>query len=339
MLPSRSNPTTSKYGSCDNDDDDSSLSVTNHHHHHTTTTTTTEDDTRPGDTSVDERHPSPFWLGRRKPSLLLGIVVVTVFSLWMVMVIVSFQPVTTSLFLLGAMESSSSSSNSNNNNNNNNALIDLLQSSSTIIHPQSYYDEKVDEYPAVSIDLEHERQVYNGHTTKEETSMTISWTNGQFRSSSSSSSLPILSPPPLENHHDIVAVLCGDSDSHLQYYMDARTIADAVRGQQQRRRGLTETEWYYNNNNHFDWWGGSGTVREKTWHSSSSSSSSSSTSYDNNDDSTDHHNHHHESDGNVWYISSVPSFILDQRKCQAVLYYYIREDEYVIIGKSNIIHL
>ena len=256
------------------------------------------------------------------------------------MVIVSFQPVTTSLFLLGAMESSSSSSsNSNNNNNNNNALIDLLQSSSTIIHPQSYYDEKVDEYPAVSIDLEHERQVYNGHTTKEETSMTISWTNGQFRSSSSSSSLPILSPPPLENHHDIVAVLCGDSDSHLQYYMDARTIADAVRGQQQRRRGLTETEWYYNNNNHFDWWGGSGTVREKTWHSSSSSSSSSSTSYDNNDDSTDHHNHHHESDGNVWYISSVPSFILDQRKCQAVLYYYIREDEYVIIGKSNIIHL
>jgi hypothetical protein len=134
------------------------------------------------------------------------------------------------------------------------------------------------------------------------------------------------------NEKSIVALLCGQNDSHL-YYVDAKTLSDAASSDyahrnllvrhRNSRRSMTETEWYYGAKN-FDWWGGSGTIREKTWHSS------------NNDDPTYESFH----DGNnIWFIPSVPQYILNQRKCQAVIYYYIRDGEYVVISKSTIVHL
>lgn len=252
---------------------------------------------------------------------------VSLLVLSMIAVVATFHPsIAASPFLsIVTMESSALSTTASTSSN---PLIDILQSSSTIIHPQSYYKGKVDEYPSLSIDLEHERQVYNGRTTKEQTSITIEWTTGHFHSSSSD----ILNKNT--NDKNIVALLCGDSDSHL-YYMDAKTLSDATSSSdhphrnlllrhRSRRRSLTETEWGYYGGKDFDWWGGSGTLREKTWHSS------------NNDDTT-YENFH---DGNnVWYIPSVPQYILDQRKCQAIIYYYLRDDEYVGICKSTIIHL
>ena len=256
----------------------------------------------------------------QKGLLLFG---VSLLVLSMIAVVATFHPTvaaSTSLSIVAIVSSASSTTTSASSN----PLVDLLQSSSTIIHPQSYYKGKVDEYPSLSIDLEHERQVYNGRTTKEQTSITIEWTNGRFRSSSSD----ILNKN--SNDKNIVALLCGDGDSHL-YFMDAKTLSDAASSsdhshrhlrRRNQHRSLTETEWYYGAKD-FDWWGGSGTIREKTWHS-------------NNDDTTYENIH----DGNnVWYIPSVPQYILDQRKCQAVIYYYVRDDEYVVIRKSTIIHL
>lgn len=268
--------------------------------------------------------------GSRRPHNRLIYFGVSLVALFMIAVVTTFHlsiAASSSLSMV-TMDSSASSTTESESSN---PLIDILQSSSTIIHPQNYYKSKVDEYPSLSIDLEHERQVYNGRTTKEQTSMTIEWTKGRFHSSSSD----ILNKN--SNDKNIVALLCGDSDSHL-YYMDAKTLSDAVSNSDHSHRhlllrhryqgrSLTETEWYYGPKD-FDWWGGSGTVREKTWHSSSSSSS--------NDDYTYESSH----DGdNIWYIPSVPQYILDQRKCQAVIYYYIRDDEYVAIQKSTIIHL
>jgi hypothetical protein len=229
----------------------------------------------------------------------------------------------TSLSML-AMESTTSTSTTTTTNQ----LIDILQSSSTIIHPQSYYKSKVDEFPSLSIDLERERQVYNGRTTKEQISMTIEWTNGLFHSSSTE----ILNSN--SNDKSIIALLCGDSDSHL-YYMDAKTITDAASHPKKtrqrfllRHRTLTETEWYYGAKDYFDWWGGSGTIREKTWHTNSNN---------NNDDTT--YEYSHDGNDSVWYIASVPQSILDHRKCQAIIYYYIRDEEYVVMSKSTIIHV
>ena len=273
--------------------------------------------------SVTNRHCcSTYGTSRSRNGILLFGIMLLVVSMIAAVAVTVHPSIASSVSLsMVTMESSALTS------ENSNPLIDILQSSSTIIHPQSYYKSKVDEFPSLSIDLEHERHVYNGRTTKEQTSITIEWTNGQFRSSSSD----ILNNN--SNEKNIVALLCGESDSHL-YYKDARTLSDAaeksgdhahrhllLRHGNQRRRSLTE--WYYGAKD-FDWWGGSGTIREKTWHSS------------NNDDTTNENDH----DGNnVWYIPSVPQDILDQRKCQAVIYYYVRDDEYVVIRKSTIIHL
>ena len=80
--------------------------------------------------------------------------------------------------------------------------------------------------------------------------MTIEWTNGLYRSTSTD----ILNKNP--NDKSITALSCGDSDTHL-YYMDAKTITDAASNskpahQRLRRRSLTETEWYYGAKDYFD---------------------------------------------------------------------------------------
>jgi hypothetical protein len=307
----------------------------NHHHHHEESVSTygsfTDRSQRQSDGYSQGLPSSSVTIstsinkyGATRPQYGLLVFGVSLLVLSMIAVVATFHPsiaASNSLSII-TMDSSALSTTASN------PLIDILQSSSTIIHPQSYYKGKVDEYPSLSIDLEHERQVYNGRTTREQTSMTIEWTNGHFHSSSSD----ILNKNT--NDKNIVALLCGDSDSHL-YYMDAKTLSDATSGSDHshrklllrhriRRRSLTETEWGYYGGKDFDWWGGSGTIREKTWHSS------------NNDDTT-YENFH---DGNnVWYIPSVPQYILDQRKCQAIIYYYLRDDEYVGICKSTIIHI
>jgi hypothetical protein len=275
----------------------------------------------------------------------------------------------TSISMVALASSSSSSSSTTtttgSDSGDTNRLVDLLQRSSTIIHPQSYYKSKVDEYPSMYIDLEHERQVYNGHSTTERSIMTISWTDGQFRDSHDS----ILTDDT--NDKNIVALQCGDSDSRL-HIVDAKTLSDAAstsstednnaRHRQLRSQSTAPTgthrmlKWYdYYGLKDIDWWGGSGTLREKAWRSNwNSNNNNNNNDYKDSDNSKWHTTEHYESssssynsennyyggDGsNEWYIGSVPSYILNQRKCQAIIYYHIHDDEYVVVGKSTILHL
>jgi hypothetical protein len=178
--------------------------------------------------------------------------------------------------------------------------------------------------------------------------------------------------PLLQDDCDIIAIQCGDQEHHLQV-MDAKTLSEASAsddtGILRARRRLNG--WHFGSGSSGrDWWGGSGIIHEKTWSSDSRIPTSendarhggwhtvqdTSTSYhsndddDDDDDDDDHHSntYHHEEEKNddqvdgdpnthVWYISSVPSKILEQKMCLLVLYHSIQPHEYVVVSQSKIL--
>jgi hypothetical protein len=185
--------------------------------------------------------------------------------------------------------------------------LDELQDPSTVVHPSSYIS--ASKFPQISLDFDRERQVNNGYSVIEQTSITVSWTMGRVNDHD------LLDP-----QRDIIALLCGDSLSH---FVEAKRLAQTS----SRRRRLGS--WHYGSSKNSDWWGGSGVVHERTWRSSSSFDGwhiihDSSYESDNDDD-------------NQWIIDPVPESILDQKKCQFVIYYKIRDYEYVAVSKSAII--
>jgi hypothetical protein len=186
--------------------------------------------------------------------------------------------------------------------------LEELQDPSTVLHPSSYVSAR--KYPEISLDFDREREVNNGYSTVEQTSILVSWTMGRVNDHDL-----------LDSERDIIALLCGDNLSHFE---EAKSLAEAS----SRRRRLGG--WHYGGSRrNSDWWGGSGVVHEKTWRSSSY--------YDGwhivHDSSRES-----ESDGeNQWHLDPVPQSILDQKKCQFVIYYKIRDQEYAAVSKSAII--
>lgn len=186
--------------------------------------------------------------------------------------------------------------------------LEELQNPSTVLHPSSYVSAR--KYPQISLDFDREREVNNGYSTIEQTSIKVSWTMGRVNDHDL-----------LDSERDIIALLCGDNLNHFE---DAKTLAEAS----SRRRRLVG--WHYGGSRrNSDWWGGSGVVHEKTWRSSSY--------YDGwhivHDSSIDSEN-----DGkNQWNLDPVPQSIMDQKKCQFVIYYKIRDQEYAAVSKSAII--
>jgi hypothetical protein len=251
----------------------------------------------------------------------------------------SFAPASSSSTI--SMVTLDSSSNEYDDHDQNQNLIKILQSPSTTIHPQSFYKDKVHEFPSMSIDLEHERQIENDNVTTEQTTITVSWTDGEFRDSKDS----ILSDET--NDQNIIALQCGKSESQLHSVI-VETLSDATSSSSSsktsssstssdmitdnsiryrnlrtsNRRQLTQTKWFH-------------------W------------------DKKDHHDHHDDDKSkwqtfmehkyeytntygtNVWYIPSLPDSVLNEQhqRCQAVIYYYINDDEYVIISKSTFVYL
>lgn len=186
--------------------------------------------------------------------------------------------------------------------------LEELQDPSTVLHSSSYVSAR--KYPQISLDFDREREVNNGYSTVEQTSIKVSWTMGRVNDHDL-----------LDAERDIIALLCGDS---LNRFEEAKTLAQAS----SRRRRLGG--WHYGGNRrNSDWWGGSGVVHEKTWRSSSYYDGwhiVHDSSYESESDSM-----------NQWNLDPVPQSIVDQKKCQFVIYYKIRDQEYAAVSKSAII--
>jgi hypothetical protein len=235
--------------------------------------------------------------------MLFGATVLIVSSTFMVTLFKSSDaPIVSPTLFLVATESESSRSTESQ------TPLEELQDPSTILHPSNYVSAR--KYPQISLDFDREREVNNGYSTMEQTSIKVSWTMGRVNDHDL-----------LDAERDIIALLCGNSLSHFE---EAKTLADV--SSHRRRLG----GWHYGGSHrNSDWWGGSGVVHEKTWRSSS---------YYDGWHIVHDSSYESGSDGNnQWNLDPVPQSIVDQKKCQFVIYYKIRDQEYAAVSKSAII--
>lgn len=157
----------------------------------------------------------------------------------------------------------------------------------------------VQEFPAIFLDLDRERENDNGHAT-DRTSLTISWTDGVDHVGKG-----------ILKDDDIFVVQCSPDQKNWSI-QEAATLAQVRATHQKHRTSVVslKTSWFFhrnnndNNNNH-EW-------------------------FKSNDDEWS-------SDPNEWYIPTVPSFLLRQPYCQFIIYQKHQPLEYYAVAESPVV--
>lgn len=211
----------------------------------------------------------------------------------------------------------------------------------------------VQEWPELSLDLEHELETVNGRST-ERTSLTVSWTVGLDDSSREDGRSGVLN-----DTDDVLVLRCGDLDIPNEMHVkEAATLAQVKAAAMQQKKSKKNGrsllgDWsYHNDDDDQERWHiirrprrHRRTSQWHDWRTSDAEWNSGNEEWHNNRDreewkysSSSSKEEEWSSDENEWHIADVPSEILREPYCQFALFHKIQPLEYVVVSESAIIH-